>query len=206
MTPVRVKVCGITNPADALAAVSMGADALGFVFFPKSPRYVSPECARAIIQQLPPFVARVGVFVNASIEAVEKTVWDVGLSAVQLSGDEPVDFLRNAPFSVIRAVRVRDRESLEAMRAYPPGTAIVLDSFHRDFFGGTGTTFDWSLGHVDSEIYRVIIAGGLTPQNVKSAVDRFRPFGVDVASGVEERPGIKDYDKMRRFIEIVRNL
>ncbi len=201
---VRVKICGITRPIDALAAEKAGADALGFVFHPASPRYISPEDARMICREISPFIARVGVFVNRTEDFIIETVGRCGLSAAQLSGDEPADFLAGAPFPIIRAVRVRERGDVRSLAAYPPGSTIVLDSFTPGSYGGTGVPFDWDLLGADAARCRIIIAGGLTPQNVGKAVGRLRPFGVDVASGVEESPGIKDHAKMRRFIEIVR--
>jgi phosphoribosylanthranilate isomerase len=202
--PVHVKICGITRPIDALAAERFGADALGFVFHPESPRYISPEDARIICRVLSPFLARVGVFVNRSEAFVTETVRQCGLSAVQLSGDEPAAFLTDAPFPVIRAVRIGQKEDLRVLAAYPPGSTIVLDSFAPGSYGGTGVPFDWDLLGEVIGAHRIIIAGGLTPQNVGTAVRCFRPFGIDVSSGVEEGPGIKDHIKMRRFIQTVR--
>jgi phosphoribosylanthranilate isomerase len=201
---VRIKICGITRAIDALAAERLGADALGFVFFPQSPRYISPEDARAICRRLSPFVARVGVFVNRERDFIEETVGRCGLSAVQLSGDEPADFLADAPFPVIRAVRVRDGGDLRSLAGFRVGDAVVLDTFAPGAYGGTGVPFNWDLldGGVGGR--RIIMAGGLTPENVGDAVRRFRPYGVDVASGVEERPGIKDHIKIGRFIREVR--
>ena len=202
--PVRVKICGITNRADALAAEKLGADALGFVFHPESPRSISPEDARAICRELSPFVGRVGVFVNRDEKSIVETVSRCGLSAVQLSGDEPADFLAGVPFPVIRAVRVRQREDLRTLAAFPADSTFVLDTYVPGSYGGTGIPFDWDLLDGGIGPYRIIIAGGLTPGNVADALDRFRPFGVDVASGVEQSPGIKDQLKMRRFIRTVR--
>jgi phosphoribosylanthranilate isomerase len=202
---VKVKICGITSLIDALAAVDAGADALGFVFFEKSPRYVTQEQVRKIVRQIPPFVARVGVFVNRPPEYVMRTVGACGLTAVQLSGDEPVDFLGDAPFGVIRTIRVRDNGSLSKMGAYPPGSALLLDSFQPGVFGGSGVTFDWTIADKMRGTHRVIVAGGLTPQNVRAAIDALKPYGVDVSSGVEEQPGKKDPEKIRRFIDAVRD-
>ena len=162
--PVRVKICGITNGADALAAERFGADALGFVFHPDSPRAISPGDARAICGRLSPFVGRVGVFVNRDEAFITETVYRCGLSAVQLSGDEPVDFLTGAPFPVVRVVRMRRREDLRRLAAYPAGTTFVLDTFAPGSYGGTGYThsFDLSLspGTTLDSTLRAVIAHG----------------------------------------------
>lgn len=202
--PTRVKICGITRPVDALAAERFGADALGFVFFPGSSRFVSPETVRTICRELSPLVCRIGVFVNRSRDFIFQTVLSCGLSAVQLSGDEPPGFLADAPFPVIRAVRVGGKGDLLSLARYRPGSTLVLDSCAPGVYGGTGLTFDWDHLTDDLGAYRIIIAGGLTPENVGHVLGRFRPSGVDVASGVEQSPGIKDHNKMRRFIHAVR--
>jgi len=202
--PVRIKICGITNHTDALAAEEFGADALGFVFHPKSPRSISPEDARAIGRRLSPFVGRVGVFVNRGEDFIYETVSQCGLSAVQLSGDEPPDFLTGAPFPVLRAVRIRQRDDLRVLASYPADSTFVLDTYVSGAYGGTGVPFDWDLLDEDIGPHRIVIAGGLTPENVSEVFRRLRPFGVDVASGVEKRPGIKDHIKMRSFIQTVR--
>jgi len=205
MSFLRVKICGITNLPDALAAAELGADALGFVFYDKSARYIAPDAARMIIRELSPFAARIGVFVNQPETCIMETVYRCGLSAVQLHGNEPAEFLRDSPVPVIRAIRVRDGTPIEMMRALRPGSAVLLDSYSPDAFGGTGVPFDWDIRGEWLSRYRIIIAGGLTEQNVRDAVELFRPFGVDVSSGVESTPGIKDHDKIRRFIEAAKN-
>ncbi len=201
---VRIKICGITNPADAIAAARFGADALGFVLYSKSPRYISPEGVRMACRGISPFIARVGVFVNEPEDFIVRTVRQCGLSVVQLSGDEPPDFLSDAPFPVIKAIRVKNGDEIRSMASHRPGSTLVLDSFTPGSYGGNGVRFDWSLPlDVIGEV-RIIIAGGLTAENVRQAIEFFRPFGVDVASGIEESPGIKDHGKMRRFIETVK--
>lgn len=202
---IHIKICGITNPADALAAERLGADALGFIFYPKSPRYVSPDDARAVCRKLSPFIARVGVFVNRNEDFITETVARCGLSAVQLSGDEPRDFLADAPFPVLRAVRVREKKDLETLCAYPADSTFVLDTSIPGSYGGTGVPFDWDILGDGIDPYRIIIAGGLTPENVSGALSRFRPYGVDVASGVEKSPGTKDHAAIRRFVRTVRH-
>ncbi len=197
---VRVKICGITDLEDARGAERAGADAIGFVFHPESPRYATPRDARLISRELSPLIARVGVFVNRSERLIFDMVRRCGLSAVQLSGDEPPDFLSGAPFPVIRAVRVARREDLRRLAAYPRGTTVLLDSSVPGLYGGSGVPFDWGLFGDGAAARRFIIAGGLTPDNVGQAVRLLRPLGVDVSSGVEKSPGIKDDNKVRRFV------
>ena len=204
MMAVRIKICGITNPGDATISAELGADTLGFIFYGESPRYITPQKAREIIRTLPPFVSTVGVFVNETENIVLKTAELCNLHEVQLSGDEPPDFLNGAPFKVIRAVRVKDRRSFESIRLYPKGTSFLLDTFRPGSYGGTGETFDWEMIRGYTDDYRIIIAGGLVPENVGDVIKRFRPFGVDVSSGVESSPGRKDPKKIRDFIENAR--
>ena len=198
---VRVKICGITNLEDAQAAVDAGADALGFVFCESSPRKLSAGIAAEIIARLPPFVAKAGVFVNANEESVRGAVGECGLDTLQFHGDETPEFCRKfSPLKVYKAFRIQDLESLQALPAYKTD-AWLLDSFVPDKPGGTGATFNWDLAAEAKKIGRpVILAGGLTPENVAEAVRKVRPFAVDVSSGVESSPGKKDHTKVRRFI------
>lgn len=193
-----VKVCGITNLADALAAVDAGAAALGFNFYARSPRHVDPEVAAQIIASLGPSVCTVGVFVDESADRVAAIVARTGLRAVQFHGDESPDFCRGWPQKVIKAVRVRDGDAALQARAYSVDF-ILADAYVEGQRGGTGrqivTEF---LEGFDRE--RLILAGGLTPDNVAEAVRLVRPAAVDVASGVESAPGKKDVTLMRRFI------
>lgn len=202
---VRVKICGITNLEDALAAVDAGADALGFMFYEKSPRHLTAAAAAEIIRRLPPFVTRVGVFVDALESTVRETIALCGLDTLQFHGDEPPEFCRRfAPLKVYKAFRVRGRESLNALTAYETD-AWLLDSFSPEKRGGSGVSFEWDLAVEAAKLGRpVILAGGLTPANVADAVRRVRPFAVDVSSGVESAPGIKDTAKMREFIRAAR--
>jgi phosphoribosylanthranilate isomerase len=199
----RVKICGITNIEDALHAAGQGADALGFVFYPGSPRYVEPEAAREIIAQLPPFVVAVGLFVNASPQRVREIHDFCALDRVQLHGDEDPRLVPLPPRQVIKAVRVRGEESL-----HDPGFwadhPLLFDAWSDRGFGGTGQTFDWQLAAALAEKYRIILAGGLTPDNVAAAIAAVHPYGVDVASGVERSPGIKDKDKVAAFIAVAK--
>lgn len=201
---VRIKICGITNLDDALLSAKLGADALGYIFYKKSPRYISPKDAKSIIQKLPPFVSSVGVFVNESLDSVIETARDCSLTAVQLSGDETQDFLMSLPFQAIKAIRVKDSLSLGVIRFYNPGAALLLDSFVPGAYGGTGTSFDWQLVKEYLNDYHIIIAGGLRPNNVSNMVRELRPYGVDVSSGVEQAPGKKDPEKLKSFVRNIK--
>jgi phosphoribosylanthranilate isomerase len=197
--PVRVKICGLTRLEDALAAVRLGADALGFNFWPGSRRFIAPAAAREIVRRLPPLVTAVGVFVDPSREEVLRAVEISGVVVAQLHGDEPPAFCAALPLPVLKAIRVRDTASLEALGAYQVA-GFLLDSASPGY-GGSGATFDWSLAAAAAAARPVILAGGLGPANVAAAVRAVRPFAVDVASGVESAPGVKDEQLMRRFIE-----
>ena len=204
MNTVRIKICGITNEADAAAAVRAGADALGFIFYADSPRCVAPERAAEIVAGLPPFVVPVGVFVNAAAGDVDDICEAAGIQVVQLHGDETPGFceaLAGLKRPVIKAFRVRDASWRSDAAAYPVG-AVLLDTFAEDRYGGTGTTFDWRL--VEGSPHRVILSGGLNPDNVAEAVRSVRPYGVDTGSGVEREPGRKDHGKIRAFVEAAR--
>ena len=196
---MRVKICGITTKEDALAAVEAGADALGFVFVEKSPRCVSPQKAAAMIRELPPFVQTVGLFVDEEAAQVNWTVDFCGLDLVQLHGDEEPDDCVEVNRRVIKAFRVRDAASLAGIRRYQVA-GYLLDAWSPEAHGGTGQTFDWGLVRSAGISDRLILAGGLTPENVAGAVRIVAPYGVDVSSGVESAPGRKDPDKVRDFI------
>jgi phosphoribosylanthranilate isomerase len=197
---VRVKICGITDLSDALAASDAGADALGFMFYEQSPRRLSFEAAAAITRELPPFVAKVGVFVDSALEFVNEAVARCGLDAVQLHGSETPDFCQRVHRPVIKAFRIDGPASLERVRDYQTA-AWLLDSFVAGKLGGTGVQFNWKLAARAKAWGRpILLAGGLTPENVAAAVEEVRPYGVDVSSGVERAPGKKDPEKMRAFI------
>jgi phosphoribosylanthranilate isomerase len=203
----RVKICGITNPKDALAAAEAGADFLGFIFYPPSPRHVTPEQVREIVTQIRPqspisHLHLVGVFVDQTPEIVAQTLDSCGLDYAQLHGTESperVTILMDWGVSVIKAFRVRDGVSLAEIGRYR-ATAYLLDAHVPGQPGGTGHTFDWVLAVRARQYGPIILAGGLTPDNVTRAVHQVRPWAVDVASGVEATPGRKDHDKLRRFI------
>jgi phosphoribosylanthranilate isomerase len=199
----RVKICGITSAEDALAAVEAGADALGFVFVPGTPRLVHPETAERIVAGLPPFVTAVGVFVDQPLEEVLRIAARCNLQAVQLHGDEPEAFSRRIPLKVIKAVRVRDAPDLRPIATYP-AHAFLLDAFVEGQAGGTGSPISWDLAVQAKGHAPIILSGGLRPETVGLAVRRVRPYGVDVSSGVEMRPGRKDHQKVREFIAAVR--
>lgn len=197
---VRVKICGLTNLEDALLAVEAGADALGFVFAP-SPRRITPQEARRICLELPPFVVRVGVFVDAPLEEVRAVADFCGLDAVQLHGNEPPEYCREVGRRVIKAVRVKDYLDPDSLNHYPV-QAFLLDAYVPGQAGGTGKSFNWELVAGLEFPRPFILAGGLTPFNVARAVALVRPYGVDVSSGVERdgQPGRKDPQKVKLFI------
>jgi len=200
----RVKICGITNLADAQAAVEAGADALGFIFYQKSPRCMTLPAAAKISKRLPPFVLRVGVFVNAAEELITRAIGECGLGLLQFHGDETPEFCLRFGLMSMKAFRIRDAESLKELPKYPT-EAWLLDAYSAENLGGTGEKFNWDLA-VEAQKFGkpVFLAGGLTPENVAAAMHQVRPFGVDVSSGVETSPGKKDHAKVRAFIANVR--
>lgn len=201
---VRVKICGITNLADAQAAAEAGADALGFVFYEKSPRHMTIPAVAGISKLLPPFILRVGVFVNAPKEEIVRAIGECGLSLLQFHGDEPPEFCTQFGLMSMKAFRIRDAESLKELSKYKTD-AWLLDAYSSDTLGGTGEVFNWDLAVEAQKTSRpIFLAGGLTPGNVAEAVRKVRPFGVDVSSGVESSPGKKDHAKVRAFINTVK--
>jgi phosphoribosylanthranilate isomerase len=199
----RVKICGITNSGDAHHAVACGADALGFVFYPGSPRFVDPDTARRIIAELPPLVTTVGLFVNELPARIREMVEFCGLNTVQLHGDEEPDQCCHPPCRVIKAFRLRGDMQDSLFSSYKV-SALLLDAFVPDQFGGTGHRCDWEQAASVASKHRVILAGGLNPENVAEAVRQVNPYGVDVSSGVEEKPGQKDPEKVARFIRMAK--
>ncbi|RJQ55283.1 MAG: phosphoribosylanthranilate isomerase [Nitrospiraceae bacterium] len=204
---VRVKICGITNPDDAFAALDYGADALGFVFYPRSPRSVSPEDARKIISSLPPFVSTVGVFVDLKKKEVDDITCYAGLNIIQLHGSEPPEYCNDfAGKKVIKAIRVKELSDLEPLSRYKSASAFLLDTYSPGEIGGTGRIFNWEIAIEAKKSGRIILAGGLTPDNIEEAIRFVQPYGVDVASGVEgKEKGKKDHKKLRAFIEKARS-
>lgn len=201
--PIRVKICGITSEGDAQAAVAAGADALGFVFYEKSPRYVTPAQARGIMATLPPFTLRVGVLVNPSVELV-KEVLEAGIQVLQFHGEESPEICRAQRVPVIKGFRLQDELSLLSCRDYH-GLPWLLDSYVAGQPGGTGAAFNWDLAvKAKASNATIILAGGLTPDNVAEAIRRVRPYAVDVSSGVETAPGKKDAAKMKALVAAAR--
>jgi phosphoribosylanthranilate isomerase len=199
----RVKICGITEFEGARDAILLGAAAIGLNFYPNSPRYIEPSKASKIIEKLPPFVTVVGIFVNhPDPQNLEDFALSLGLHAVQLHGNETPDYCSMIQrVKVIKALRVDANFRVDALRTYGNST-FLLDTCSPNL-GGSGKVFDWNLVYGANAFGSIIIAGGLTPENVSEVINTLHPFGVDVASGVESSPGKKDYEKMRRFIEAV---
>jgi phosphoribosylanthranilate isomerase len=195
-----VKICGVTQLEDALAAADAGANAVGFVFWPNSPRFVDPYRARAIAAKLPPFVTAVGLFVNQPAAYVNGVASLVRLGAVQLHGDETPAFAASVAAPVIRAL------PLDAVDAWPADTTLLLDAHDPVQRGGTGRTIDWTAAATVASRRRVLLAGGLTPDNVADAITRVHPFGIDVSSGVERAPGIKDHQRIRALFEAIHGI
>ena len=204
MSVVRSKICGITRIEDALAAVAAGADAIGFVFYAKSPRAVTAVQARAIIAALPPFVTTVGLFVNASACELNETLDALTLDLLQFHGDETPEQCEGYHRPYIKALRVKAGDDIAgACNAYASASGILLDAYVEGVPGGTGQAFDWSL--IPQDLSRpIILAGGLTVDNVAQAIAQVRPYAVDVSGGVEKSKGIKDHDKIRAFMRNVR--
>jgi len=205
MLITKVKICGITNYKDATAAMDMGADLLGFNFYPKSPRYVTYQQATDIINKLPGFMDTAGVFVNASIEQIHDTISICQLDWVQLHGDEDPDFCRallSHNVKTMKAIRVKDQSDIEMADSFFTD-AVLLDAFDPEKYGGTGLTFDWNvIGHIGK---RVFLAGGINPDNAASAV-KLGVYGIDVCSGIEAEPGKKDHKKMKKLFENIQHL
>jgi phosphoribosylanthranilate isomerase len=205
MLIVKVKICGLTNYRDAAAAMDMGADILGFNFYPKSPRFITPEKAMKIIKKLPAFVDIAGVFVNAPFDKIQETIEQCQLDWIQLHGDESPQFCQSfvsVSVKTMKALRVRDQADIDRANSFFTD-AILLDAFHPEKYGGTGLTFDWNIiGHIGK---RVFLAGGINPDNAAAAVE-LGVYGIDVCSGIESQPGKKDYKKMRKLFDNIRHL
>jgi phosphoribosylanthranilate isomerase len=202
MTSIFIKVCGVTRVSDALHAVEQGATALGFVLWPKSPRAVSVDRAAEIIAELPSHVMTVGVFVNEPIDSIRSAAKRARLTAVQLHGDEPPAYADALDWPIIRAVSVSEID--RAADTWSAETALLVDNIDPVRRGGTGGAVDWTRAASVAKTRRVVLAGGLTPENVATAIRAVHPFGVDVSSGVESAPGVKDSDKVTQFISNAR--
>mgnify|MGYP001035465370 CR=1 FL=1 len=199
---VKVKICGITNLEDARAAIESGADTLGFVFA-RSPRQVTPEQAGHIVTQLPPFVCKVGVFVDSDIEVIREIMSVCGLDLAQLHGSEDPDYCKMLFPHAIKSFRVRDESVLATIPQYK-ASAYLLDSYDTNLRGGTGQSFNWDIAKKAKRYGPIILAGGLTADNVRQAIATVQPYAVDVSSGVEAAPGKKDHAKLRTFLEAVK--
>jgi phosphoribosylanthranilate isomerase len=202
---IRIKICGITRTEDAKTAAHLGVDALGFIFVKKSHRFIDAKAAAGIIRELPPFVSRVGVFVDETIENIVEICRIANIDTVQLHGSESPEFCAKVPFPVVKAVSVNDDTDISIIDAYAV-SGILLDTWSTGMSGGTGKTFDWNIAKkacLRNE--RIILAGGLGPSNIEDALSAVQPYGVDINSGVEIKPGIKNPHKIRDVIRLVRN-
>jgi len=206
MTRPRIKVCGMTRVEDVRQAVRLGADAIGFVLWDGSPRAISLEAAARIAATIPPFIARVGVFVNASPAEVERAVREVGLDAVQLHGDEVVDAYRHVRARLIRAVAPNTERDVDDARQLPADVGLLIDAHDPDKRGGTGRVASWTHAAALARSRPVILAGGLTAGNVADAIAAVKPWAVDVSSGVEDAPGIKSVQRLEEFFAATRSL
>jgi len=198
---VLIKICGITRLEDAEAAVELGATALGFVFWPKSPRFIDPYRARAIARTLPPFVTTVGVFVNQPEAEVNATAALVHLGVVQLHGDETAEYLAAIRYPVLKSIAIDGSTDAASLDRWPSRVALLLDVHDPVQRGGTGRRVDWERAAAVAARRPAMLAGGLKPENVAEAVARVRPFGIDVSSGVESAPGIKDPLRLKALFE-----
>jgi phosphoribosylanthranilate isomerase len=199
----KIKICGITKKDQALEIAHLGIDALGFIFYPKSPRYIDPDDARKIIQVLPPFVKTIGVFVDEPFDQIIKSVRQSSIDLVQLHGSETPEYchhLSKARVPWIKAFRVKDSFDPEILKKYP-GKHFLLDAWSDDAYGGTGKTIDWEKIKPLFQENNLILAGGLNPENVVTAVNTTHPHGIDVSSGVENKPGDKSMTKIKALLQ-----
>jgi phosphoribosylanthranilate isomerase len=201
---IKIKICGITNYDDAKIAVSLGVDALGFIFYQKSPRYIHPIAARDIIKKLPPFVAKVGVFVDDPEETIQAVFGQAGIDTVQLHGSETPQFAHRLSCAVIKAFAVKPEFDVGELSQYKVA-GYLLDTWS-DTHGGSGKTFDWSIAKEAAQLHpNVILAGGLNPANIRDALENVQPYAVEFNSGVEIKPGVKNHYKMRDAVAFVKN-
>jgi len=200
----KIKICGITNTEDALQAANMGANALGFIFYKNSQRFIKPEIAKEIISRLPPFISTVGVFVNQPIDDLMEIKALTGIDRFQLHGDETPEYCRNVNGKVIKVFRVNENYDFKTVELYDVQD-ILFDTYSEKGYGGTGITFDWNVINKLKTNKRIILSGGLNPRNVKDAIKQVSPYAVDVSSGVENRPGKKDPKKLLGFFKAVRD-
>lgn len=202
---MQVKICGVTNLEDALAASEFGADALGFIFAPHSPRYIHPEKAAEIIKALPAFVTSVGVFTTGTIEDIQEIISFCRLDRVQFHGPFSYDIIEAFSNRAIQVLKIKDTSSLEQFKA-APARALLLDTYDKSLEGGSGICFDWQLAVAAKQFGPIILAGGLTPDNIQEAIQKVHPYGVDVSTGVELKKGKKDHRKLKKFIELAKEI
>jgi len=202
---IKIKICGITNTEDALWAINLKVDALGFIFA-DSPRRVEPEIVQGIIELLPPFISSVGVFVNEDRKKVEEIAESCGLTTLQFHGEESPSYCEEFKQKVVKAFRIKDKSVLKKIPQYQDKIdAYLLDTYSPFAYGGTGKTFDWRIAKEIKEFgLPIILSGGLNPENIREAISEVEPYGIDVSSGVEERPGKKNLEKLINFVRIVR--
>ncbi|MCG8605720.1 phosphoribosylanthranilate isomerase [bacterium] len=193
----------MTNREDAVLASNLGADALGFIFYPKSPRYIEPAMALEIMRSLPPFITKVGVVVNMPMDELHRLTESLPLNLLQLHGDEDPGYCKWLSLHYLKVFRVGPDFDVSALDDYD-ASGFLLDTFHADHYGGTGETFDWQIAKTAARKARIVLSGGLTSRNVSEALNTVRPYAVDVCSGVEAKPGKKDSERMRQFFEKVR--
>ncbi|GJQ63674.1 MAG: N-(5'-phosphoribosyl)anthranilate isomerase [Melioribacteraceae bacterium] len=199
---MKIKICGITNLDDALKAEQLGADAIGFIFFGASKRYISPEIAREISRSLKPFTTKVGVFVNEDVKAVNKIAEYAGIDILQLHGNEDPAYAAKLVRPFIKSIRVKDKSDLDIMSQFV-NTTFLLDSFNANLFGGTGEKFDWGL-IPQRKRNNIILAGGVSRYNVGEIIEEIKPYAVDVSSSIEIEPGKKDHKKMEELFRVFR--
>ncbi|MBI2485367.1 MAG: phosphoribosylanthranilate isomerase [Deltaproteobacteria bacterium] len=200
----KIKICGITNIEDAILAIDLGADALGFMFYEESKRYIKPLEARCIISQLPPFITTVGVFVNQELDEINDMKEKAGFDTIQLHGDESPELCTKLGGKAIKTIRVRDSINSREVESYPT-QAILFDTYSTKGYGGTGESFSWEILKDLNTTKKIILSGGLSPENVVQAIQTVKPYAVDISSGVEEYYGKKSPEKLKKFIEAVRN-
>ncbi len=200
---VKIKICGFTNAENAQQAALAGIDAIGLNFYAKSPRHIDIDSAREIVTALPPFVNKVGLFVNANPSLIDEVLCEVALDTLQFHGDESPSDCAQYEMPFIKAIRVSpELDLIKTANEYSQASALLLDTYQPDVYGGSGKSFDWSLANIELDL-PIILAGGLTPDNVSVAINTAQPYAVDVSSGVESAKGLKDIDKIRAFISNV---
>ena len=204
---IKIKICGITNKSDAIAAAGLGIDMMGFVFYNGSKRYVEPKIARDIANELPPYMVKVGVFVDEGKEKVSEIAQTCLLDMLQFHGDESPEYCANfkESYKIIKAFRIKDKGSLKGINDYN-ADFYMLDAYSSKEKGGTGEKFDWKIIENFEFLKPIILSGGLAPDNVRDAIEKLSPYGVDVSSGVEISPGKKDVNLMKKFVENVRKI